>query len=219
MHQLKAHSRKRTRRSGSGWEQLLLCRTAARPGRCATATASRRVASVWDRDTWELLSYVVTVIGLPFAIAVFVWERRRERQQEEEELYQRLADEYTDFMKLVLENADLRLLQHGACTIQLTDEQRERRFALFSVLVALFERAFLLVWEPVLTRQNARLWQSWEDFMREWCRRADFRDALPELLEGEDLEFAERIRRIAVEEASSSRQLPRAASPVRGPGT
>ena len=37
--------------------------------------------------------------------------------------------------------------------------------------------------------------------MREWCRRADFRNRLPELLRGEDPDFAAYIRRLAVEEA------------------
>ena len=32
-----------------------------------------------DIQTWELLSYVVTVFGLPMAILVFVWEQRRDR--------------------------------------------------------------------------------------------------------------------------------------------
>ncbi len=156
---------------------------------------------MWDRDTWELLSYVVTVIGLPFAIAVFVWERRRERRQEDEEIYQRLSDEYTDFMKLVMQNADLRLLAREGPPAELTPEQRERRFALFNVLVALFERAYLLVYEPHLDRKAQRLWQSWEDYMREWCRRADFRAELAEILQGEDEEFAAHIRRIAAAEA------------------
>jgi hypothetical protein len=171
---------------------------------------------VWDRETWELLSYVVTVVGLPFAIAVFVWEQRRQRQQEEEEIYQRLADEYTNFIKLVLENADLRLLQRGGGPTELTAEQRERRFALFVVLVALFERAFLLVWEPGMSRQNARLWQSWEDFMREWCRRSDFRDALPELLGGEDPEFAAHIRRIAASEEANGESEPQNRAGIGG---
>jgi hypothetical protein len=33
--------------------------------------------------------------------------------------------------------------------------------------------------------------------MREWCRNSDFRAALPELLEGEDEDFQNHIRRIA----------------------
>ena len=58
---------------------------------------------------FETASYVVTVIGLPFAIIVFIWEQRRERQNEEEEIYQRLSDEYTNYLRLVLDNADLQL--------------------------------------------------------------------------------------------------------------
>jgi hypothetical protein len=163
---------------------------------------------MFDRETWELLSYVVTVIGLPFAIAVFLWEQRRERQQEDEEIYQRLSDEYTNFMKLVLENADLRLLRREGPDIQLSLEQKERRFAIFNVLVALFERAYLLVHEEGMDQQTRRMWQSWEDYMREWCRRPDFREALEELLGGEDPEFAARIRQIASEESKRALRVP-----------
>jgi hypothetical protein len=34
--------------------------------------------------TWELLSYIVTVVALPFAIGVFLFEQRKERENEEE---------------------------------------------------------------------------------------------------------------------------------------
>ena len=61
------------------------------------------------RETWEILSYIVTVVGLPFAIAIFIYEQRRERKNEEEEIFQRLSDEYREFLKLVLDNADLLL--------------------------------------------------------------------------------------------------------------
>lgn len=161
---------------------------------------------MFERETWELLSYVVTVFGLPMAILVFVTERRRERQQEEEEIYQQLSDDYTGFMKLVLENADLRLLQRGGPLPQLAEEQIERRLALFNILVALFERAYLLVYEPDMSLQTARLWQSWEDFMREWCRRADFRAELPVLLNGEDPSFASHISRIAADEEALAKK-------------
>ena len=48
-----------------------------------------------------------------------------------------------------------------------------------------------------MDRKTARLWQSWEDYMREWVRRKEFRECLPQLLEGEDPEFTEYIRRLA----------------------
>jgi hypothetical protein len=153
-----------------------------------------------DIQTWELLSYVVTVFGLPMAILVFVWEQRRDRQQEEEEIHQQLSDDYTGFMKLVLDNADLRMLQKDGAQKQLDAEQLERRLALFNILVALFERAYLLVYEPEMSTKTARLWQSWEDYMREWCRRPDFRAELPAMLQGEDADFAQHIAAIAAEE-------------------
>jgi hypothetical protein len=93
------------------------------------------------------------------------------------------------------------MLQRGGEPKQLDAEQEERRLALFNILVALFERAYLLVYEPEMTAQTARLWQSWEDYMREWCKRAEFRAELPALLQGEDPDFAKHISEIAEEEA------------------
>lgn len=156
------------------------------------------------RETWEVLSYVVTVVGLPFAIAVFIFEQRRERQSEEEEIFQRLSDEYREFLKLVLDNSDLHLLRFDGVPHELTEDQKERRLAIFGILVSLFERAYLLVYEERMGKQARRLWQSWEDYMREWVRRSEFRDALPGLLQGEDPDFTAYITRLA--EAERRRQ-------------
>lgn len=155
-------------------------------------------------EGWELSSYVVTVIGLPLAIFLFIYEQRKERRNEEEELYQRLADEYTDFLKLCLENADLRLLRPGGAQEPATSEQQERKFALFNILISLFERAYIIVYEDEMDRQTRRLWQSWEDFIGEWCRREDFRAALPTLLQGEDEDFVRHITRLAAAEQARS---------------
>ena len=148
-------------------------------------------------ETWELLSYVVTVVGLPFAIAVFLWEQRKARLVEEEELHQRLSAAYTDFLKLVLDNADLQLLRAQPHTFELDGEQQERRFALFGILISIFEQAYVMVYEEGMHRQRQRLWQNWADYIQDWCARADFRAALPELLRGEDEDFADYMRRTA----------------------
>ncbi len=140
-------------------------------------------------ELFELASYVVTVVGLPFAIAIFVLEQRKERQNEEEEIFQRLSDEYREFLKLVLENSDLLLLRRTSAGAEFTEEQKERRFAIFGILVSLFERAYLLVYEEHMSRHTLRLWKPWEDYMMEWLSRRDFADLLPRLLEGEDEDF------------------------------
>lgn len=147
-------------------------------------------------ETWELLSYVVTVVGLPLAIAVFIFEQRKERNNEEEEVYQLLSDNYQEFLKITLENPDLRLFASEE-TPALSAEQRERMFIIFSMLISLFERAYLLLYEDDMAEKQLRRWRSWEDYMGEWCNRADFRTALPVLLRGEDPAFATYIRDLA----------------------
>ncbi len=153
----------------------------------------------------EALSYIVTVVGLPFGIYVFIKEQRKERANEDEEVYVRLSDQYAEFLELVLKNADLQLTTRTTPGGPLSPEQIERRSVLFEILVSLFERAYILVYEDDMAPQPARLWKSWEDYMREWCRRPDFREHLPNLLRGEDPDFSAYIRRLAAEEAATKR--------------
>ncbi len=151
------------------------------------------------REAFEFASFVVTVVGLPFAIAVFVMEQRRERENEEEQAYQTLADAYNDFLKVVLANADLQL-RTGAALTNPTAEQNERMLVIFDMLIALFERAYLVAYKEEMAPTESRRWNSWDDFMREWCRRDDFHNALPLLLRGEDPDFQRYIKRVANEE-------------------
>lgn len=149
------------------------------------------------RDLWELASFVVTVFGLPFAIFLFLYEQRKERDAEDEEAYQLLQDAYNDFLKIVLDNPDLKLRSAGGARADLTDEQRERTLIIYEMLIALFERAYIVAYEPDLRGVALRRWHSWDDYMREWCRRDDFFYLLPQLLRGEDPDFAAYIRAVA----------------------
>ena len=156
---------------------------------------------MFDFATWELASYVVTVIGLPLAIVLFLFEQRKERATEEDEVYQLLANAYNDFLKVVMDNPDLRLRSETA-TLDLTPEQQERMLGLFDMLISLLERAYLTAYSEDMTPLQRRRWNSWEDFMREWARRDDFYYRLPRLLKGEDPEFAAYLQRIAEDERS-----------------
>lgn len=152
-----------------------------------------------DMGQWlEIASYAVTVVGLPFAIWVFMVQQRAERENEEEEAYLHLADAYNDFLKVVLDNSDLQL-RTAAALPDPTPEQRERMLVIFDMLVSLFERAFLVAWKPEMSATEQRRWNSWDDYMHEWCQREDFRNALPFLLRGEDPAFQRYIQRVAAE--------------------
>jgi hypothetical protein len=151
----------------------------------------------------EALSYVVTILGFPAAIFIFVTEERRRRANEEKELHRHLSEEYDYFLRLVMNNADLLLLRRTSLPEPRTEEQLERTEIIFRMLVSLFEKAYIILYEANMSGNALRRWLSWEDDMREWCRREDFRKALPNLLEGEDEEFSRYILKIA--QANSGR--------------
>ena len=147
-------------------------------------------------ELWELLSYIVTVIGLPMALAFYIFEQRKERANEDEAIWLQLSDAYIDFLNVVLANSDLQLRSKTA-TPNLTPEQIERKRVIFDMLISLFERAYLLAYEDDMNEQQRRRWHSWEDYMREWCQREDFLRLLPELVCGEDPDFAAYILHVA----------------------
>jgi hypothetical protein len=149
----------------------------------------------------EVASYAVTVVGLPFAFWVFWTEQRKERENEEEEAYQLLSNAYNEFLKVVLAHPDLQLRTAPALE-NATPEQRERMLVIFDMLISLFERAYLIAYKSEMSDAERRRWNSWDDYMREWCRREDFRMALPQLLRGEDPAFVAYIEGLAQEESA-----------------
>ncbi len=158
------------------------------------------------RDAWEYASFVVTALGLPVALVIFMWQEHKERDNEEEEAYQLLSDAYNDFLKVVLAHPDLQLRTNEPLSNP-TAEQNERMLVIFDMLMSLFERAYLVAYKSKMSETEARRWNSWDDYMREWCRREDFHNALPLLLRGEDPEFQSYLRRIAQEERGALVQL------------
>ena len=53
----------------------------------------------------EDLSYIVTILGFPIAIFVFVYEERRRLANDENELHRNLSEEYDNYLRLVLDKA------------------------------------------------------------------------------------------------------------------
>lgn len=94
-------------------------------------------------------------------------------------------------------NADLLLMSQASPSQPLSEEKKERTEIVFRMLVSLFEKAYIILHSDNMNSDAQRRWLSWEDDMMEWCRREDFRTALPDLLEGEDDEFSNYILMIA----------------------
>lgn len=147
----------------------------------------------------EVLSYLVTILGFPAAIYVFIFEQRKQRAAGVSAMHRQLSEEYDNFLKLALSNADLLLFRNSVDEEAFTEEQRERRDILFRMLVSLFEKAYIILYQDGMEGEAKRRWQSWEDDMSEWCQRDDFREQLPRLLEGEDDAFSQHILAIGTQ--------------------
>jgi hypothetical protein len=150
---------------------------------------------------WEFASYLVTVLGFPLALFAIWREMRAERrneqkeiEQREDELYVELSQQYTAFLEAVLEHPELDLMGEAETPPQLTAQQGQQKRIYFEMLIALFERAYILLYEPNLTGDGARRWQSWADYMDWWLKKPDFKAYALANLAGEDPAFAAFVR-------------------------
>lgn len=138
-----------------------------------------------DFMTWmELLSYIATVVGIPLALGVFVFEEKKERQAEQEEIYEKLMEHYSRIQEKLFEHPELD--QHE-CPLQDPEEGR-RQYILYEMLISLFERSFILLYGETDPAYR-RMWNSWEDYIAQWLTHPNFRAALPRLMKGEDPDF------------------------------
>ena len=145
----------------------------------------------------EGLSYLVTILGFPIAIFVFIYEHRRRLSNDENELHRQLSEEYDNFVRLTLDNSDLLIWRSTDDSANLDEEQLERRRIIYMMLISLFEKAYIMLFSENMSQERNRRWLSWEDDMLEWCGKKDFANQLPELLEGEDSAFSHHILAIA----------------------
>lgn len=137
----------------------------------------------------ELISLVITILGVPGAIFIFfrqtekdrrekereLEESIRERERKEYETYHALDDKYIDFLKLCLANADLDIAASDG-SIELSPQQVYRKEKLFEILISIFERAYVMY-----KRQDSRVrkeqWTGWNNYIEAWFENKNFQTA------------------------------------------
>lgn len=143
-------------------------------------------------ETFEFLSYVATVVGIPLALLTFVYQEKKERQNEQEEIYDKLMGHYAEIQEKLFEYPELDM--HGEQSID--PETQRRQYILYEMLVSLFERSFILL-ENERAPEYQRMWNSWVDYIETWLRKPNFVAALPQLMKGEDPDFVAYISKLS----------------------
>ncbi len=132
----------------------------------------------------EFLSYVATVVGIPLATMTYILQEKKERQNEQEEIYDKLMGHYTVIQEKLFNFPELDIHDKDLKNV----EDVRRQYILYQMVVSLFERAYILLASETDPAYQ-RMWNSWEDYIRDWIKHPNFRAALPRLMEGEDKDF------------------------------
>lgn len=129
------------------------------------------------KDFLESVSYLATIVGIPIAIAAFLYEKRKDRLQREVETYTEANQRYIEYLALCLQRPELECAEYlpddpDAAAVGLSVD----KLTMFTILISLLEGGY------VLYRNHAgeirkKQWKGWDDYMVFWANRDDFRRA------------------------------------------
>lgn len=128
----------------------------------------------------ESCYYLITILGVPVAIYVYLMQRVKDRRVREYELYESLNDKYLEFLQLCLANPDLNIVNEyyslGRKKPSYTSEQKVRELLIYEYLISLLERAYLTFYDQHSDQKKKRL-SGWIKYMEDWMQMESFRSA------------------------------------------
>jgi hypothetical protein len=142
-----------------------------------------------------ILANVATFLGIPVAIFIFLRDRRQTLQAREQETFRLLQEEYGSFLRLCLDNPELQMYDYQLeSEISLPPELKKKRMIAFEILMSMLESAYYFYTLGHSSRFKERQWSGWDQYIRSWCDRKDFRDAWDEFLGNQfDKEFIDYV--------------------------
>ena len=129
------------------------------------------------RNALEILAFLAVILGVPIALYSFLQEKKRERRDREYGTYNALDDKYIEYVQLCLKNPDLDVFDVPRKDGQeLSPEQSRREVMVFTFLVSILERAFLM-YRDQSTEIKRDQWSGWDQYMHDWFSRDNFQHA------------------------------------------
>ena len=128
-------------------------------------------------DVFEFVSYLVVALGVPTGLYQYVRGQARERDERERQIFHAVSANYVEFQRLCLEHPDLDVFDlPDDHPVEPSPLQAKQELIAFAILFSIFERAYLLYTERP-TRVTEGQWREWDVHVREYFRRANFRQA------------------------------------------
>lgn len=139
-------------------------------------------------DYIQIISGIVTILGLPLALFLFYNEKKKERKDREYGTYNALDDKYIHFLELCLEKPELDVIEYPGNSDNNPKDRQEQ--ILFLILISNLERAFLM-YHDQSTKIKESQWSGWVAYMKDYARKENFRRKWPELGPQFDKRFVE----------------------------
>ena len=144
------------------------------------------------KDALELVSFLVVIAGVPVAIWQFRAATKKEQQDREQGTYDALDAKFIDFHRLCLEHPDIGIDDSpkaiGDCPKAEGPEAVVRRKAAFTILLSVFERAYLM-YHGHSDDVRQKQWSGWDQYLRDYLFNAYFRREVRQLVTYWDRDF------------------------------
>lgn len=119
----------------------------------------------------EIVTYIVTIIGVPVAIYIYIQEKIKERNEREYGTYNALDDKYIDFLKLCLDNKEIDFYDiNDKNKKRETEILQNKEIVMFEILFSIFERAYLM-YQNHGNKIIKRQWNGWAEYIDDWMKR------------------------------------------------
>ena len=130
----------------------------------------------------EVVTSLVTIVGLFIAISTFKQERERDRRevrinrkQRKDQIFDQLDQRYVEFMRLCAEHPDLDVMELPlGDPREPTSTQLRKEHALLAIAISMFESAFLMYRGQDSDFRKAQF-KGWEELIKAYASRPSFR--------------------------------------------
>ena len=90
----------------------------------------------------EIATFIITILGLPFALYIYVDEQKAQRSEREYGTYDALDDKYIELQQLCLQYPRLDIFDSPFVNPNtLTEEDEKQEEAILLIRISIFERA------------------------------------------------------------------------------
>lgn len=133
---------------------------------------------------------IATVLGVPIALFIFYWEKRKERLAREYATYDALDEKYISFLEGHLQWPELdvydpSITMENWTTLSRVDKRRQQ--ILYQILISIMERAYLM-YHDKRDKIRKSQYEGWHAYMKAYAATPNFQYAWTELKMGEQFQ-------------------------------